>query len=66
MALNTFSISGDGKSITCLVCNTTSHHPMDVRFKFCGKCHVFVEDRDHQLRVKKLIERDISNGKETG
>lgn len=32
---------GGGRSITCLRCGTTSHHPEDVAHKYCGHCHVF-------------------------
>ena len=42
---STFSISADGKSITCQICGLTSHNLNDVREKYCGKCHVFHEDR---------------------
>ena len=38
-----FSIAPDGKSITCHVCGMTSHNPNDVRYKYCGMCHVFHE-----------------------
>jgi hypothetical protein len=34
----------DGKSITCLLCGLTSHNPNDVRYLYCGNCHVFHED----------------------
>ena len=28
-----------GKSFTCPECGATSHHPMDVRDGYCGRCH---------------------------
>jgi len=40
-----FEIAEDGKSIKCLACGLTSYHPEDVRNRYCGKCHVFHEDR---------------------
>lgn len=36
-----YLISEDGKSITCFKCGRTSHHPHDVKEKFCGYCSVF-------------------------
>lgn len=42
--IQTFTISPDGKSITCLMCKTTSHHPEDVENHYCGRCHVFHDD----------------------
>jgi len=35
----------DGGSITCLICGLTSHHPEDVRQRYCGRCHCFHDDR---------------------
>lgn len=34
----------DGKTITCLVCGMTSYNPNDVKHKYCGNCHKFLED----------------------
>lgn len=28
-------------SITCPECGMTSHHPEDVRHRYCGRCHQF-------------------------
>jgi hypothetical protein len=39
--INTYTISADGKSITCLRCKRTSHHPKDVERRYCGACHAF-------------------------
>ncbi len=41
---DTFKISEDGKSITCLRCKRTSYHPRDVEHHYCGFCHVFHDD----------------------
>jgi len=30
--------------ITCLICNKTSYHPMDVQHKYCGNCNKFHKD----------------------
>lgn len=43
--LPSYSIAPDGGSITCHVCGKTSYHPKDVENKYCGKCHVFHEER---------------------
>lgn len=31
-------------SITCPRCNRVSHHPEDVRQRYCGACHAFHDD----------------------
>lgn len=41
---HTFTISADGKSITCLRCKRTSYNPNDVENHFCGHCHAFHDD----------------------
>lgn len=41
-----YTISGDGKSITCNRCGRTSYNLNDVKHKYCGHCHVFHEDQD--------------------
>jgi hypothetical protein len=38
---DTFKISEDGESITCLRCYMTSYNLNDVRHRYCGYCHVF-------------------------
>ena len=53
-----YTISEDGKSITCHACNMTSYSPEDVKHKFCGNCRVFLEDLEarfdaHRERVLK-------------
>ena len=37
----TYKISEDGRSIKCFRCSMTSHHPEDVKRKYCGKCHEY-------------------------
>lgn len=41
---DTFKISEDGRSITCLHCHRTSYHLKDVEHLYCGHCHVFHDD----------------------
>ncbi len=42
-SMKTYTISNDGRSITCLICNMTSYHPEDVNHKYCGNCHMYHE-----------------------
>ncbi len=35
----TYTISDDGKSITCHKCGETSHNPNDVLHHYCGHCN---------------------------
>ena len=49
MAERTYIIRDDpraisGQSIQCLICGRTSHHPDDVKHRYCGYCHRFHED----------------------
>lgn len=39
----TYGISLDGKSITCLICGKTSFHPGDVQHCYCSNCNKFHE-----------------------
>lgn len=36
----TYELVASGRAIRCLMCGRTSHHPDDVRFRYCGACHV--------------------------
>lgn len=40
----TFTISEDGKAITCKRCKRTSHNARDVENHYCGWCHVYHDD----------------------
>ncbi len=42
--IQTFTISADGKSITCHRCKKTSYNLNDVEKKYCGHCLVFHDD----------------------
>ena len=48
--ISTYEIGPDGLSITCLFCGMTSHHPMDVRMRYCVNCHVFHDDIPPEAR----------------
>jgi hypothetical protein len=39
-----YTISEAGDAITCHTCGMTSHNPNDVLHRYCGRCHVFLED----------------------
>ena len=41
-----YTISPDGKSITCHNCGKTSSHPKDVSQHYCGNCHAYHGDGD--------------------
>ncbi len=34
-------------SIVCLQCNRRSYHPEDIKQRYCGFCHAFLEARMH-------------------
>lgn len=36
-----YRLGTDGLTITCLTCQMTSHHPDDVRHRYCARCQVF-------------------------
>jgi len=41
---DTFTVSADGRSITCLRRRLTSHNRGDVENRYCARCRVFHED----------------------
>lgn len=43
-AVETYKLSADGKSITCLRCHRESRNPHDVSQHYCGHCHVWHDD----------------------
>ena len=65
LSIETFTISDDGKSITCKRCGMTSYHPKDVECHYCGKCNVFHDgilplDRERWI-VNRFMERNTDN-----
>jgi len=42
--MKSFELDPEGKWIRCLDCNRISHHPLDVKERYCGRCHKFHED----------------------
>lgn len=57
----TFTISPDGKSITCLHCQKTSHNPNDVENEYCGFCHVSHDSIWPPARLWWITEGAIKN-----
>lgn len=49
-AVRTYRI--DGETITCGRCGRTSHHPEDVKNRYCGNCHVFHDDIPEAERLE--------------
>jgi ribosomal protein S27AE len=45
---------GDPIAIKCLKCGLTSHHPEDVRQRYCGKCHVFHDDLRKRAKIPRF------------
>lgn len=42
--IDTYVVSENGDSITCLGCHLTSYDPNDVEQHYCGNCHMFHDD----------------------
>ncbi|HEX9996690.1 MAG TPA: hypothetical protein VGB45_06075 [Abditibacterium sp.] len=40
----TSSNNASASYITCLICNRTSYHPDDIKNRYCGNCHRFLDD----------------------
>lgn len=36
----------EGLSFTCPRCGRTTHHPEDVRQRYCGSCHDWLDPED--------------------
>lgn len=58
--LRSCEVSSDGHSITFSPCGLTSHHPMDVRLRFCALCtHYFpAQDTEHHDDLRQSHLRD--------
>jgi len=42
---------------TCPLCGAVSHNPNDARHRYCGRCHVFVDDAEAMLKARRDIRR---------
>lgn len=38
-----YTIAEDGESITCSACGRTSYNVNDVKMKYCGACHLWLD-----------------------
>ncbi len=41
--MSDFLIVKNGEAIKCMACDSVSHHPMDIKYKYCGKCKRFID-----------------------
>jgi hypothetical protein len=44
-------------SFTCPRCQAVSYNPNDIRERYCGRCHVFVDDPPLSPAVQKAMDR---------
>jgi hypothetical protein len=49
-----------GDWIKCETCKLRSYHPMDVKLRYCGNCHVFHEVRREVGDTPRVTERDLN------
>jgi uncharacterized OB-fold protein len=63
MSEPSFTISENGKAITCRKCGKTSHNPNDVAHHYCGQCRVF-HDVPELAGEAELIEATRDKAKE--
>lgn len=43
-------------SFTCARCGRTSHHPLDVQHRYCGHCHIYI---DQWLCIRVRVAGDV-------
>jgi len=48
-------MSDYGPSIVCPLCGFESHHPEDVRRRYCARCHVFHDDVPDDARSLSAV-----------
>ena len=52
------------RSFTCPRCGRTSHHPDDVRERYCGACHDWTGEpdrRDSRLRLRLYVDGQLAD-----
>jgi hypothetical protein len=49
MSAQTFTLVAAGRAIRCLRCGLTSWNPDDVRARYCGYCHAFLDNREEPV-----------------
>lgn len=43
-----FTIDVANASIRCHICNRVSHNLNDVKHRYCGNCHQFLQDKEEE------------------
>jgi hypothetical protein len=43
-------------AFTCPICGMTSHNPNDEKYRYCGSCHLFMDDVELFFDIDKLRE----------
>jgi hypothetical protein len=43
--MNNYEITAAGKAIRCLICGAISYHPKDIEERYCGRCHIFHDEK---------------------
>lgn len=46
--------------ITCRLCSMTSYHPVDIRQRYCGHCHLFHDQLGDWLRLTLDDQPEVS------
>ena len=62
--IQTFRLMNDDTAIKCLICGLVSHHPEDVKQRYCASCHQFHEFLWYQNfleGVQRLNAGDLSD-----
>jgi hypothetical protein len=47
-------VASEPPAFRCPRCGAVSYNPNDIRERYCGRCHVFVDDQANPLRVPLL------------
>ncbi len=56
-----YEIINDGEAIKCLKCGMISHQPMDVKYRWCGKCNICLDPLmvDEVAAIRKGLRRAL-------
>ena len=50
----TYEIVEGGLAIRCLCCGMTSYNPNDIKFRYCGRCGIYHEDRMLERLIRRM------------
>lgn len=39
-----FELDHVALTIKCKLCGSVSHHPQDIEYRYCARCHLFLDD----------------------